>query len=94
MTFAAIHKPYLHHVYMSLVSGLLYKSRGYVRKYFNVQNRAYMCGLMRNFDHFCAQFLFVNHIYSNRCKNRVFQVKIMRDLMCKIAHYAALTLSL
>ena len=44
-----------------------------------MQNRALMYDFMRDFDHFCAQFLSVNQIETNRCENRAFHVKIMRD---------------
>ena len=71
--------------------------RGYVRKYFKVLNRAFLHCFIRDFDQFCAQFPSVNQKMNNRCKNRVFPVSglcaILR-LMCKVAHLAALTLSL
>ena len=51
--------------------------RGYVRKYFNVQSNAFLCGIMRDFYHFCVQFLSVNQIETNRCEIRAFHVKIM-----------------
>ena len=28
--------------------------RGYVRKYFDVQNHTFLCGIMHDFDHFCV----------------------------------------
>ena len=35
-----------------------------------------LCAIL---THFCAQFLCVNQIETNRCENRAFHVKIMRD---------------
>ena len=45
--------------------------RGYVRKYCNVQNRTFMYGFKRDFDHFCAQILSVNQIESKMPKSRI-----------------------
>ena len=51
---------------------------------------------MRDFCHFYAQFLFFNPSKYIQCENRTFSMENMRfsNLMCEIAHRAALTLSL
>ena len=54
-------------------------NRDYVRKYFNVQNRACVYRYMHHFNQFCAQLPSINHIKNNRCENRAFAVKTMRD---------------
>ena len=51
---------------------------GYVRKYYDVKNRAFLPNLMRDFGHFYAQFLLVNHSKYIRCENRAFSMKNMR----------------
>ena len=57
----------------------------YVRKYYAVQNCAFLYYFMRNFDQFCAQFLSVNQIHNLGCKNRAFPIKIMSDFIVKCA---------
>ena len=49
----------------------------YVRKYFDVKKRAFLCNYMRDFGRFYAKFLFVNHPRNNRCEIRAFALKIM-----------------
>ena len=44
-------------------------NRGYVRRYFDVQNRAFLYSLMRDFCDFYAQFLYANQAEYSRCKN-------------------------
>ena len=51
--------------------------RGYVRKYYDVQNHAYLCFFMRDFEQFYAQFLSVNQIHNLRYENGAFPIKIM-----------------
>ena len=51
---------------------------GYVRKYYDVKNRAFLQNCMRDFGHFYAQFLFDNHTKYITCKNRAFSMKNMR----------------
>ena len=46
-----------------------------------VQNRAFLCFLICDFDQFCAQFLYVNQIHNPRCENCAFPIKIMRDFI-------------
>ena len=56
-------------------------SSDYVRNYFDVQNRAYLCNFMRDFSDFYAQFLFANQAEHNRCENRAFSGRNMRDFL-------------
>ena len=51
---------------------------GYVRKHYDVKNRAFLQNLMRDFGHFYAQFVLVNYSKFIRCKNRAFRMKNMR----------------
>ena len=51
---------------------------GYVRKYYDVKNRSFFLNFMRDFGHFYAHFVFVNHSKYIRCKNRAFSMKTMR----------------
>ena len=53
-------------------------SSDYVRKYFDVKKRAFLCNYMRDFGRFYAKFLFVNYPRNNRCEIRAFALKIMR----------------
>ena len=53
-------------------------SSDYVRKYFDVKKRAFLCNYMRDFGRFYAKLLFVNHHKNNRCEIRAFALKIMR----------------
>ena len=70
---------------LGLVLGLGLSPRGFirdkVRKYCNVQNRAFPYFLMRDLEQYCAQFLYVNQIHNPRCENRAFPIKIMRDFI-------------
>ena len=50
----------------------------YVRKYFDVKERAFMRNYMPDFGRFYAKFLFVNHPRNNRCEIRAFVLRIMR----------------
>ena len=50
----------------------------YVWKYFDVKKRAFLFNFMRDFGHFYAKFLFVNHPRNNRCEIRAFVLSIMR----------------
>ena len=70
---------------------------GYVRKYYDVKNRAFLQNIMRDFEHLYAQVSLVNQKEYDRCENRSFSMTNMRgflNLMCEIAHRAALTISL
>ena len=51
---------------------------GYVRKYYNVKNRAFLQNFMRDFCHFYAQFLLFNHSKYIKCENRAFSMENMR----------------
>ena len=51
---------------------------GYVRKYYDVKNRAFFLNFMRDFGHFYAHFVFVNHSKYIKCENRAFSMKTMR----------------
>ena len=51
---------------------------GYVRKYYDVKNRAFLRNFMRDFCHFYAQFLFFNHSKYIKCENRAFSMENMR----------------
>ena len=44
---------------------------GYVRKYYDVKNRSFFLNFMRDFGHFYAHFVFVNHSKYIRCKNHL-----------------------
>ena len=45
---------------------------GYVRKYFDVKNRAFLPNFMRDFDHLYAKLLSGYQSRNNRCENRAF----------------------
>ena len=47
-------------------------SSGYVTKYFDVKNRAFLPNFMRNFDHLYAKLLSGYQSRNNRCENRAF----------------------
>ena len=47
-------------------------ARGYVTKYFNVKNRAFLPNFMRDFDHLYAKLLSGYQSRNNRCENRAF----------------------
>ena len=69
----------------SAICSLVGTYSGYVRKSYDVKNRAFLQNLMRDFGHFYAQFLLVNHSKYIRCENRAFSMKNMRvfsNLMC------------
>ena len=54
-------------------------TRDYVIKYWNVQNRAFQYGFVRDFDYFCAQFSSVDQLQNNKCENCAFPMKNMGD---------------
>ena len=45
------------------MDNIITNGRDYVRKYFDVQNRAFPDCFMRDFEQFCAQFLCLNQIH-------------------------------
>ena len=51
---------------------------GYVRKYYDVKNRAFLLNFMRDFCYFYAQFLLFNHSKDIKCENRAFSMENMR----------------
>ena len=57
---------------------VLQGSSGYVRKYFDVKKRAFVCNFMRDYGRLYAKFLFVNNSKNNRCEIRAFFLKNMR----------------
>ena len=59
----------------------IYIYSGYVRKYFDAQNRAFLCFFMRDFDQFCAKLLSVYQIHNLRCENHALPSKIMSDFI-------------
>ena len=56
----------------------LQKISGYVRKYYDVKNCAFLRNVMRDFCHINAQFLYFNHSKYIKCKNRAFSMENMR----------------
>ena len=64
-----------------LTSDILYS--GYVRKYYDVKNRAFLRNFMRDFCHFYAQFLFFNPSKYIKCENRAFSMENMRVFLIK-----------
>ena len=62
-----------------MLAGLEVAYSGYVRKYYyDVKNRAFFLNFIRDFGHFYAHFVFINHSKYIRCENRAFSMKTMR----------------